>query len=566
MSRSSRSRPARRFAARTALVLVAIGIATHALVVQTVDAELARQLRFRAQFVTEYLLAPATTGDQISTKALEDLVANPRITSITIRRTDGTEVVSVGTPSADATDVTNDVAVPGSDGLIATITQDDAVVQAAATQLTREVTLVLAAGLGLLWLVIVPLAYRLGRELRGQADELREQSKELRRLLDREHLTVQRLREVDDMRDRFLESISHELRTPITVVQGSLQMLAARGDDLSPEARSDLATRAYEKSKRLSALVQGLLDLNASAESPQHLRWVDLASAIDTARRALPPRDVELDLDVDGIVTDRGQLVRALGALLGNAVRHAPGDDPVVVRARQHGDDVELQVDDRGPGIPPELREAVFEPFRQGHLLDAHSPGTGIGLALVAAYAAQHNGRAWVTERPGGGARIHLLLTDVVGDRADWAGQDVDEDGEDDTHGIVTPVVDSARGRAAPASHSSPGSPHSPGASGTGGTSSTDMADRADEASSTDGADRTDKADGAERIGDDAANGADGDGDGDDAADGADAAAADATSPDAAPSRSAGPTRTVRRTRVVRRTVTRRPRPPTDGD
>ncbi len=446
MSRSTRSRPARRFAARTALVLVAIGVATHALVVQTVDAELERQLLFRAEFVTEYLLAPAADGDELAPSALDDLVANPRITSVTVRSSDGAEVAAAGTPSADATDVTHEIAIPGSDGLVATITQDDAVVQAAATQLTRQLALVLAAGLGLLWLVIVPLAYRLGRELRGQADELREQSKELQRLLDQEHLTVQRLREVDQMRDRFLESISHELRTPITVVQGSLQMLSSRGDHLSADARKDLATRGFEKAQRLSALVQGLLDLNASAETPQQTRWVDLRAAIESASRALPPRPVELDLDVEGIVTGRAQLVRALGALLGNAIRHAPGEDPVVVRARRHGDDVELQVDDRGPGIPARLREEVFQPFRQGDLLDAHSPGTGIGLALVAAYAAQHNGRAWVSDRPGGGARLHLLLVEVVGDRTDWPDTDPAED-DDGSAGVITPVVADSRSR-----------------------------------------------------------------------------------------------------------------------
>ncbi len=245
------------------------------------------------------------------------------------------------------------------------------------------------------------------------------------------------------MGDRFLGSISHELRTPITVVQGSLQMLASKGDELSADARTDLANRAYEKSRRLSALVQGLLDLNASAESPQQTRWVDLGDAVESARRALPPRPVELDLDVEGIVTERGQLVRALGALLGNAIRHAPGDEPIVVRARRHGDDVELQVDDRGPGIPSRLREEVFEPFRQGDLLDAHSPGTGIGLALVAAYATQHNGRAWVSDRPGGGARLHVTLTDVVGDPADWPDTDPAED--DGSIGVITPVVADAR-------------------------------------------------------------------------------------------------------------------------
>ena len=287
----------------------------------------------------------------------------------------------------------------------------------------------------------MPLAYRLGRELRAQAEELREQSVELQRLLDREQLTVQRLREVDQMRDRFLESISHELRTPLTVVQGSLQMLALKGEELPPTTRAQLVDRANDKAERLSTLLQALLDLNASAETPDNVHWVDLRAAVADARRLLPNREVRLELEVEGLVTNRAQLVRSLGALLGNVVRHAPGEDPVLVRTSvRDGADVELVVADRGPGIPAELRTAVFEPFRQGELLDGHSPGTGIGLSLVAAFAAQHDGRAWVDERPGGGTEVHVLLCDVVGDRADHPPPPAPA-GEDADRGVVVPVA-----------------------------------------------------------------------------------------------------------------------------
>jgi signal transduction histidine kinase len=69
-------------------------------------------------------------------------------------------------------------------------------------------------------------------------------------------------------------------------------------------------------------------------------------------------------------------------------------------------------VEDEGDGVPLDLREAIFEPFSQGKIIE-HSPGTGIGLYLVARFAELHGGRAWVTDREGGGAAFHVVLPDV---------------------------------------------------------------------------------------------------------------------------------------------------------
>ncbi len=433
------------------MVLLAIGITVHAFVVQAIDRELERQLELHARFVTAYVVAPALAeGRSPDDVAAAVVTRDPQVNQLTIRDADESVLGRAG--ARTGTDVTDVVTVPGTE-LRAVVDQDSGALQTAATGLTRRLAVVLGGGLAVLWLAIVPLAYRLGRELRAQADELRAQSVELQRLLDQEHLTVERLREVDHMRDRFLESISHELRTPLTVVKGSLQMLSLKGDSIPAPMRAQLIERATEKAERLSALLQALLDLNASAEAPDNVHWVELRAAVTEAGRLLPDRPVATDLELDGIVTNRAQLVRALGALLSNAVRHAPGDDPVLVRAVvRDGTDVELVVADRGPGIPVELREAVFEPFRQGELLDGHSPGTGIGLSLVAAFAAQHNGRAWAEDRPGGGTELHVLLRDVVGTRDEHPPPAVERAGADADRGVVLPVAsgaDASRTRAA---------------------------------------------------------------------------------------------------------------------
>jgi signal transduction histidine kinase len=107
---------------------------------------------------------------------------------------------------------------------------------------------------------------------------------------------------------------------------------------------------------------------------------------------------------------DASKLERIVENLVANALRHTPAGAKVWVRTRPHDGGGLVVVEDDGPGVLEELREAVFEPFRQGPSPSSHSPGVGIGLALVASFAELHHGRAWVEERPGGGASFHVFL------------------------------------------------------------------------------------------------------------------------------------------------------------
>lgn len=109
-----------------------------------------------------------------------------------------------------------------------------------------------------------------------------------------------------------------------------------------------------------------------------------------------------LDLEVEEIVGDPVQLERVMANLPVNAIRHAPGEGPILIRTLSCGTEVEIIVADRRPGVPDELKQAVVEPFRQGDLNDAHSYGTGIGLPLVARFVARHGGGSCVVDRTGG--------------------------------------------------------------------------------------------------------------------------------------------------------------------
>jgi signal transduction histidine kinase len=103
---------------------------------------------------------------------------------------------------------------------------------------------------------------------------------------------------------------------------------------------------------------------------------------------------------------------RIVENLLANAERHTTPDTPVWVRLTRPDQGVLITVEDAGAGVPPALRAALFEPFRQGPQVPAHAPGVGIGLTLVARFAELHGGSAWVEERPGGGASFRVLLCD----------------------------------------------------------------------------------------------------------------------------------------------------------
>jgi signal transduction histidine kinase len=107
---------------------------------------------------------------------------------------------------------------------------------------------------------------------------------------------------------------------------------------------------------------------------------------------------------------DAAKVERIVENLLANALRHTPSGSRVWVRVRAVDGGADVCVEDDGPGVPEELRESVFDAFVRGPDAPIHSPGVGVGLSLVGRFAVLHGGRAWVGERPGGGASFHVFL------------------------------------------------------------------------------------------------------------------------------------------------------------
>lgn len=216
---------------------------------------------------------------------------------------------------------------------------------------------------------------------------------------------------------RFAGDVSHELRSPLTTMANAAAVLRRRRDELTGTAGRALDLLLSEVD-RFERMVVDLLDISRADQGPDGTsdEIVDLGVLVrivlDVRQRTPPVVEVEgSPLLVRG---DRRRLDRIVANLLDNADRYAGG--PVRVAVADRDGHARLEVDDAGPGVAPALRERVFERFARGDQAGhrGQDGGSGLGLALVAQHVRHHDGRVWIEDRPGGGARfvVELPLAD----------------------------------------------------------------------------------------------------------------------------------------------------------
>lgn len=237
-------------------------------------------------------------------------------------------------------------------------------------------------------------------------------AEELERELERERLEADRLRVEDEMKSTFLQAVSHDLRTPLAAILG-LAITMERDDvDLSEEESRDMARRIANNARKLDGIVSDFLDLERlerGAASPR-FEPVDVGALVRELvanSELVGDRRLALDVAPATVKADPAMIERIVENMLGNAVKHTPGDSRIWVHLERADDGVLLVVEDDGPGVPLDERESIFEPFRQG---TGAASGSGVGLALISRFAALHGGRAWVEEREGGGSSFRVLL------------------------------------------------------------------------------------------------------------------------------------------------------------
>lgn len=243
----------------------------------------------------------------------------------------------------------------------------------------------------------------------------REAEREMEKALKAEREAVERLRALDDLKDSFLTAVSHELRTPLSSVLGGALTLERTDIELDDATREDLTRAVAGNARKLSRLLTDLLDLDRLKRGIlEPVREpVDLAALVrDLVRssESLNAHPVIVDTEPVVIAADASKLERIVENLLANATRHTPADSAIHIAVKAVDGGAELLVEDDGPGVPSELREAIFQPFNRGNGGGLHAPGVGIGLSLVSKFAELHGGRVWVEERTGGGASFHVYL------------------------------------------------------------------------------------------------------------------------------------------------------------
>ncbi len=232
-----------------------------------------------------------------------------------------------------------------------------------------------------------------------------------------------RLRALDRLKNTLLHSLSHDLRGPISAILGAATTLGRLGPELSEEERRTLLHTIEVRTRGMQALVSDLLDLERLDRGIAEPKRVpvdvaELARSLVSRCDALRDRCVEVDANAAVVSADRAMLERVIENLVVNAATHTPAESRVWVRVRRTVSGVLLTVEDDGPGVPDDLKATVFEAFRRGPGA-AGLPGSGLGLSLVCRFAELHGGRAWVEDRPGGGASFHVLVPDSEPGSAD---------------------------------------------------------------------------------------------------------------------------------------------------
>ena len=240
-------------------------------------------------------------------------------------------------------------------------------------------------------------------------------------LFEREREMVQRLKELDQAKSDFVATVSHELRTPLTSIRGYVEMLSD-GDagELEPDQQRMLEV-VQRNADRLLALIEDLLTLSRIESGTFRVASVPVAlggivhATLDELRPQALGRGVELVADVasdiPAVLGDSSQLERVLLNLLSNAIKFTLDGGHVVVRVRQLGAAVEVEVEDEGIGIPEAEQDRLFSRFfRSSTSQERAIQGTGLGLVIVKSIVEHHGGDIAVRSQPGVGTTFTIRL------------------------------------------------------------------------------------------------------------------------------------------------------------
>jgi two-component system sensor histidine kinase KdpD len=238
-----------------------------------------------------------------------------------------------------------------------------------------------------------------------------------RGMLGEEAARAQLRIEAERLRNSLLSSVSHDLRTPLATITGAASGLLEGGDRLEPAARQELLEAIHEEADRLNRLVNNLLDMTRLESGAIQVRkeWHSLEELVGSALTRLGrrlgehPVTTRLPPDLPLVPLDGVLVEQVLINLLDNAVKHTPAGTPIEIAAAAGHGEAQIEVADRGPGLPPGDEGRVFDKFYRGTPART-GPGVGLGLTICRGIVEAHGGRITAESRPGGGVAFRVAL------------------------------------------------------------------------------------------------------------------------------------------------------------
>lgn len=229
---------------------------------------------------------------------------------------------------------------------------------------------------------------------------------------------VRALADSNRLKSTLLSSISHDLRTPLAAIKGAVTNLLDTSINWEQTAREEFLTTINEETDRLNRLVGDLLEMSRIEVGAlqQTLSWHDLGELIEDVVGRMQPRftqqriAITLPVDVPPIQFSYTQIDHVLTNLLENALHYTPAGSVIEVVVDTTAQHVQIEVLDRGPGIPEAMLDRVFDKFVRGVEPERHAGGSGLGLAICKGLVEAHAGEIWAANRAGGGARFGFRL------------------------------------------------------------------------------------------------------------------------------------------------------------
>ncbi|MGB8510627.1 MAG: DUF4118 domain-containing protein [Pyrinomonadaceae bacterium] len=294
------------------------------------------------------------------------------------------------------------------------------------------------------FLVTAVTAGQLSARAKRRAEEADAGRREIERLYTELQEAFERasqakaLEQSERLKSALLDAVTHDLRTPLTSIKASvttlLDDLRSQSTDAEPtaldaEGRREMLEVIDEETDRLNRFIEGLMELARIEAGEMHLRrrWGSIEEIITTALERAKPLTcahalrVSLDDDLPAVRVDARAVAEVVYTLVDNAAKYSPAGTVITVEARQADErTILLSVEDRGGGVPPELRERVFDKFframRDGDSSTHQPSGTGMGLAIAKGIVEAHGGRIWIEDAHDGQAGGRVVVALPIGE------------------------------------------------------------------------------------------------------------------------------------------------------